>query len=184
METLRSIQQRASLVTQVSPREVEQEKINKVLDAARFAPSAMNKQPWRFIVVKGKAAVEKLVDESFAKWNLKARESSVIIIVCANPKDDVVVGGREYYLFDVALAIENMILAATDLGLVTHLMTSVDEEKIKKILNIPEEVRFVVATPLAYPAGGAYEKAAQERLKQRVRKGLAEVVYQGSWGKP
>ena len=182
METLKAISQRASLMVKISPREIEQEKIEKVLDAARFAPSAINKQPWRFVVVQGKENVTKLVNETFANWNLKAGEAPVLIFAFANPKDDVVVGGREFYLFDVALAVENMILAATDMGLVTHLMTSLDEEKLKKSLEVPNEVRFVVATPLAYPVNGSYEKAVEERLKARTRKSLPELVFRNVWG--
>ena len=88
-----------------------------------------------------------------------------------------------YYLFDVALAVENMLLAATDLGLVTHPMTGVNEAELKKALGIPDEIRFVVATPLAYPAQNSYDEAAGERLSQRTRKDLPEIVYYNAWGK-
>ena len=153
------------------------------MDAARLAPSAGNRQPWRFIVVKGKENVEALVSRAFNEVNFAAKEAPVIIVACANPSDDVVVGGREYYVFDVALAVENMLLAATDLGLVTHPMTGVDEDEMKKILGIPDEVRFVLATPLSYPAEGSYEESAQERLSQRTRKDLRELVYWNAWGR-
>ncbi len=184
METLEVIGKRASLKTHLSPRDVEHEKITKILDAARLAPSARNMQPWRFIVVKGKGAVEALVSKAFSEANLVVREAPVIIIACATPSDDVIVGGKEYYLFDVALAVENMLLAATDLGLVTHLMTAVNEGELKRVLGIPQEVRFVVATPLAYPAEGSCEEAARERLSGRTRKKLQEFVYANAWGKP
>ena len=134
-------------------------------------------------MVKGRENVEPLVSRAFNEVNFTAKESPVIIVACANPSDDVVVGGREYYVFDVALAVENMLLAATELGLVTHLMTNLDEDELKKMLGIPNEVRFVVATPLAYPSEGSYEEAAQERLSQRTRKDLKELVYLNAWGK-
>ncbi|MFC1958061.1 nitroreductase family protein [Chloroflexota bacterium] len=184
METLEAIKSRASLKTHLSPREIEQEKITKILDAARLAPSARNMQPWRFIIVKGKEAIRKLASEVLPEGNRVIEEAPVIIIACANPGDDMVRDGKEYYLFDVALAVENMVLAATDLGLVTHLMTNLDEGKLKTVLGIPDDVRFVAATPLAYPAEGSYEKAAQERLSQRTRKDMNEVVYLNAWGKP
>jgi len=183
METLEAINKRASLKTRLSPREVEQEKIEKILDAARLAPSARNRQPWRFIVIKDKEAVEALVSRAFSETNAVVREAPVIIIACANPSDDLVIGGREYCMFNVALAVENMLLAATDLGLVTHPMTGVDEDEMKKILGIPDEVRFVLATPLSYPAEGSYEESAQERLSQRTRKDLRELVYWNAWGR-
>ena len=184
METLQTISKRASLKTCLSGRDVEQEKIEKVLEAAKLAPSALNKQPWRFIVVKGKENVEAVVNRAFREANQVVREAPVIVIACANPSDDVVIGGKEYYLFNVALAVENMLLAATDLGLVTHPMVGVNEDELKAALGIPDEVRFVVATPLAYPAQGSYDEAARERLSQRTRKDLKEVAYLDKWGKP
>ncbi len=184
METPETIRKRASLKTHLSAREVEQEKITRILDAARLAPSAGNKQPWRFIVVQGREAIEALVSGSFSEGNQEAKKAPVIIIACANPKDDFTSRGQELYLFDVALAVENMILAATDLGLVTHLMANLSESKLKNILGIPDEVRFVIATPLAYPDENSYEEAAKERLEQRTRKDLHELASANRWGSP
>jgi nitroreductase len=184
METLETIGKRASLKRRLAARDIEKEKITLVLDAARMAPSARNMQPWRFIIVKGKENVETVVTRAFEEPNQVVREAPVLIIACANPSDDMIRDGKEYYLFDVGLAVENMLLAATELGLVTHPMIGVDEDELKKVLHIPGEVRFVVATPLAYPTEGSYEEAARERLDQRTRKGLKEVVYSNIWGKP
>jgi nitroreductase len=74
-----------------------------------------------------------------------------------------------------------MVLAATHLGLVTHLMTAFNEAQVKQILHIPEDVRAVVATPLAYPHEASYELAAAERLSMRTRKDLKELVYYNQW---
>ena len=183
METLEAINKRASLKTRLSARDIKQDIIAKVLDAARLAPSARNNQPWRFIVVRGKEAVENLVNKAFNETNKVVKEAPVIIIVCANPNDDIIYGEKEYYLLAVGMAVENMLLVATDLGLVTHPMTGVNEDELKRILGIPHEVRFVIATPLAYPTEGSYEKAAQERLSQRTRKDLKEFVYSDVWGR-
>jgi len=183
MEALEAIKKRASLKTHFSAREVQQEKIDKILEAATLAPSARNTQPWRFIVVKGKEAVEALVSKAFSETNQVMKEAPVIIVACANPSDDIVRDGKEYYLFDVGLAVENMLLAATDLGLLTHPMTGLNEDELKGILGIPQEVRFVAATPLAYPVEGTYDEAAQERLSERTRKSLKEVTYNNAWGK-
>lgn len=180
METSEAISKRTSLKMHISSRDVEPEKIEKVLDAARLAPSASNRQPWRFIVVQGKEAVES-ISSAFREPNDVAVKAPVIIIACANPSDDATIGDREYYLFDVALAVENMILAATDLCLVTHLMMF-DEDRLKSLLGIPQEVRFVIATPLAYPDNSSYDEAAKERLSQRSRKDLKELVYLNRWG--
>ena len=184
METLETIQRRASLKVQLSSRQVEREKICRVLEAARAAPSARNMQPWRFVVVQDKKLMENLVSRAFNEVNRVAREAPVIIVACANPKDDVVIGGKEYYLFDLGLAVENMVLAATALGLVTHIMAGINEDELKKMLGIPPEVRCPVAIPLAYPARGSYDEAAQERLNQRTRKSIPELVYSNTWLTP
>lgn len=183
MNTFEVITNRASLKNHISSRKVEQEKINRVLEAARIAPSARNTQPWRFIVVQGKKAVETLVSGAFAEANMMVKQAPVVIIACANPADDIVRDGKEYYMFDLGLAVENMVLAATDLGLVTHLIANVNEAELKRILHIPDEVRFVIATPLAYPVEASYEEAVRERLTQRTRKKLTDMVYFNEWGK-
>jgi nitroreductase len=184
MKTLEAISKRASLKSHLSAQKVEPEKIAKVLDAARLAPSARNQQPWRFIVVQGKQNVENVVTKAFFEFSQGFKEAPVLIFVCANPSDDDIHEGREYYLFDVGLAFENLLLAATDLGLVTHPMSSVNEDELRKVLHIPGEVRFVAATPLSYPSTGSYDEAAQEKLSRRTRRSLKEVAYSEIWGKP
>jgi nitroreductase len=184
MDTLETIGKRASLKSHLSAREVEHEKIARVLDAARLAPSARNQQPWRFIVVKGKENIENVVTKAFFEFSQGFKEAPVLIFACANPGDDDIHEGREYYLFDVGLAMENLLLAATALGMVTHPMTSVKEDELRKVLHIPNEVRFVAATPLSYPSEGSYDEASVEKLDQRTRKSLKEVAYSETWGKP
>jgi nitroreductase len=134
--------------------------------------------------VQGRENVENVVTKAFFKFSQAFKEAPVLIFACANPGDDDVHEGREYYLFDVGLAMENLLLAATDLGLVTHPMTSVDENELRKVLHIPDEVRFVAATPLSYPSLGSYDEAAREKLNQRIRKSVREVAYAQTWGNP
>ncbi len=182
METLEAISKRASLKGYLSPREVEEDKITRVLDAARLAPSARNQQPWRFIVIKGQKNVENIVKQAFFEFSQGFKEAPVLIFLFANPGDDDVHEGREYYLFDSGLAFENLLLAATELGLVTHPMSSVNEDKLKEALGVPADFRFIAATPLSYPNANSYEDAARDKLVQRNRKGLDEVAYANKWG--
>jgi nitroreductase len=184
METLDVIRNRCSLKTHLSDREVEREKIDIILEAGRLAPSARNMQPWRFIIVRGKNSVNNLVTASFMETNQMVKEAPIVIVICARPSDDVIRDGKEYYLFDAGLAVENMLLAATNLGLVTHPMTGINESEVKKILHIPDDVRVVAVTPLAYPAEGSYDVAAKERLSQRSRREVKEVVYFDRWNEP
>jgi len=181
METQTAIRKRCSLKSHLSGKAIESEKIDAVLQAAMLAPSARNCQPWRFIVVQGKESVEELADKAFLGNNAVVRDAAAIIVVCARLEDDVTVDGKDYFLFDVGLAVENMLLAAVDVGLVTHLILRFDENTVKRILNIPEEYRVVITTPLAYPPEGSYDEAARERLNERTRKGFSEVVFFQRW---
>ena len=130
--------------------------------------------------MQGKEAVD-AVAESFFEFNQMVRTAPVILVAFARAADDVEHDSKPYYLFDLGLAVENMLLAATDLGLVTHLMTALDEAKMKVILHIPDDVRVVVATPLAYPLEATYEEAAAEKLSQRTRKPYKDVIYLNKW---
>jgi len=161
---------------------VEQDKIAAVLEAGRLAPSARNNQPWRFVVVQGPEAVSELVRAAFMGPGAVLELAPVIIVACARPEDDVTHDGKPYYLFDMGMALQNMLLAATDLGLVTHPMAAFNESEVKRILGIPDDVRVVLATPLAYPHEGSYDEAAAERLARRTRKPLSEIAYAGRWG--
>jgi nitroreductase len=180
MNTMDAIRKRCSLKLHISGREIEPEKINTILEAGQLAPSARNYQPWRFIVVQDRKVVEKLV-KAFSESNQVIVSAPVILVICARAGDDVIKNGLEYYLFDVGLAVENMVLAATELGIVTHLMTAFDEAMVKQILHIPEDVRVVVATPLAYPVEATYDEAAQGRLSMRTRKDLIDLVHENHW---
>jgi nitroreductase len=180
MDTLAAIHKRCSLKAHISRREIELEKINTILEAGQVAASARNNQPWHFIVVQERETVDALV-QAFSESNRVIKDAPVILVVCGRAEDDVVRDGKEYYLFDVGLAVGNMVLAATSLGIVSHLMTAFDEVQVKKILNIPDDVRAVVATPLAYPLEDTYDEAAMERLAMRTRKDLKELVHHDRW---
>ena len=180
METQDAIRMRCSLKLHLSKRPIEREKLEQVLEAARLAPSARNLQPWRFVVVQGDEAIDELAT-AFNETNQEVGNGSAIIVVCAREEDDVSRDGRPYYLFDCGLAVENMLLAATDLGLCTHPILSFDEDEVKRILEIPAEYRVIVTTPLAYPAEATYDEAAVDKLGARTRKCLDELVRWGKW---
>jgi nitroreductase len=187
METMEAIRKRKSLKNCLSGREIEREKLEQVLDAARLAPSARNKQPWRFVVVQGKENVERVANKvfvGFAEGNLVVKEANVLIFAFANHQENLMPDGAFFYPTDVGLAFENLLLAATDLGLVTHPMSAVDRSALKEVLGVPEGERFVIATPLAYPVEDAYEEALKERRESSTRKSLSEIVYVDGWGRP
>ena len=120
--------------------------LEKILEAARLAPSGSNRQPWHFIVVKDLKLKSKM---GLHKW---AEEAPLIIVCCVDPQE-----GR-WYIIDGAIAFEHIILAATNFGLGTCWMgrflenLGETDERIKRVLEIPEYMRVLAVTPLGYPA--------------------------------
>ena len=125
---------------------IPEEYINEILESARIAPSGSNKQPWHFLVVNEKDIIKKL---GLPEW---AAEAPIILVCCVDP-----IEGR-WYIIDGSIAFEHVILSATNLGLGTcwigRFYTNLGEtdERIKKILNIPDHMRVLAVTPLGYPA--------------------------------
>jgi nitroreductase len=96
-------------------REVEEEKLAKVLEATRLAPSWANRQCCKYVVVKDKAKIEEL-SGSINPW---LRQAPVVVVACADPADSGSRNGMEYFLVDVGISMQQLVLSATDLGLGT-----------------------------------------------------------------
>ena len=116
MNVMEAIKNRYS-VRGYKNRPVEREKLNKILEAARFAPSASNKQEWRFIVVQDKDTRQHLMEA--AKNQPFVGEAPVVIACCAKTDDHIMTCGQMCYPIDVAIAIEHMALEAVEEGLGT-----------------------------------------------------------------
>jgi nitroreductase len=132
-----------------------EETLKKLLDAARYAPSAGNVQPWKFFVVRNKDIQAKLADAALGQeWMVLA---PVIVVVCADLTRATTFYGRRgselYALQDTAAAIQNMILSAVEAGLACCWVGAFREEIAARILNInPQVLRPVAMIPLGYPA--------------------------------
>ncbi|MCP8304127.1 MAG: nitroreductase family protein [archaeon] len=152
-------------------KEVEKEKIMHVLEAGRLAPSAANRQPRHFIVITDSKVKERLVETYSKDWFIHA---PVIIVACADPNEAWVrEDGEEYWKVDVAIALQNMILCATEEGLETCWIVNFDEQAEKGALGIPPHIRVVAMTPLGY----------SDEVKGEVsnRKPLEEVIHLEHW---
>jgi nitroreductase len=151
---------------------VEEEKINTILEAARLSPSANNQQPCSFIVITKPEIRESLKAAYRADWFLQA---PVIIIGCVNPSEAWRKGmfGEEYWKVDLAIAMQDIILAATEFGLGTCWIANFDENQIKKALNIPKEIRVVAMTPIGYPD--------EEKSPVTERKPLTNIIHYQKW---
>ena len=170
MEVFTIIGKRRS-IRSYEKKSVEKEKLNRILEAGRLAPSASNKQPWRFIVVTDDKVKEKLRAAYDKEWFVTA---PVIIIGCAVPEEAWVrMDGQEYWMVDVAIAMQNMILTATELGLGTCWIADFAENAVRKTRKLPSSIRVVAMTPLGYPA--------EEKRPVKNRKPLTEIVHHERW---
>ena len=150
---------------------VEDEKLRKILKAAQRAPSANNLQDWKFIVVKDKLKIEKLTYA--CKQQNFVNEASAIIVACATRTDYIMTCGQYAYPIDLSIALTHMMLAATALDLGTCWLGAFFEDKVKKILKIPEKIRIVGILTLGYP---------RFQPPETNRKPLSEIVYFEKWG--
>ena len=150
---------------------VEAEKLARVLEAARLAPSAGNRQEWRFVVVQDAETRNQLMEA--ANGQAFVGQAPVVIAACAEGEQHVMTCGQLSYPIDVAIALEHVALAATEEGLGTCWIGAFKEDEVKKVLGIPEGVRVVEIMPLGYPAGAAPAKR---------RAGLEEIVKWEKWG--
>ena len=164
-----------------SDKKVEDKKIKYVLECARLAPSWTNKQCWQFIVVKDKKIINDLSKTSIINRWLK--NVPVIIVACGNPKQSGFRNGIKYFIVDVSIALEHIVLAATDKGLGTCWIGVFNGNKVKKILEIPENIRVVALTPLGYPADRKrlIGKLAKVVTQSNKRKNLDEIIHDNLW---
>jgi nitroreductase len=150
---------------------VEEDKIRFVLEAARIAPSAANRQPWRFVVVRDQKLRAQVNSTYGKKWIEKA---PVVIVACGDhdlswKRND----GKDHLDIDIAIAVDHMTLAAADKGLGTCWICAFDAAACHHILDLPDRMEAVALLPLGYPA----EKGDANR-HVKARKKLEEIV---SW---
>ena len=128
---------------------VEDEKLRTILEAGRLAPSASNRQEWRYVIVRDRETRKKLAEA--ANWQTFVGEAPIVIVACAETDNHVMDCGQLCYPIDVAISLDHMALVAAELGLGTCWIGAFNEEKVKAILDIPEEVRVIELMPLGYP---------------------------------
>jgi nitroreductase len=121
----------------LGPVEITDEIITELATAAQLTASCFNNQPWRFVFARSKEALAK-VHEGLNKGNDWVKKASLIIAAFAKKENDCNIKEREYYLFDLGMAVSAIQLRATELGLVAHPIAGFDSAKVKQALNIPE----------------------------------------------
>ncbi len=164
MDVFTTIKQRCS-VRSYKPDNVEEDKLKRVLEAARLSPSASNRQEWKFIVVKNNETKKRLAGAAFGQSFIG--EAPVVIVACGTESKSVMGCGQPTHTVDVSIACAFMILEACELGLGTCWIGAFNADETKRILNIPESVRVVAMTPLGYP-GEPPSPKSRKRLDQIV----------------
>ena len=148
MEVMEAIKTRRS-IRSYQDKMIEDDKLHLILEAGRLAPSASNRQEWKFVVVKEKEARRKLAVA--ARGQSFIGEAPVVIVACARETEHTMLCGQKSYPIDIAIAVDHMTLKAVEEGLGTCWVGAFREDEVKKILNIPEEVRVVCLLPIGYP---------------------------------
>lgn len=169
MELWEAIRQRRS-IRKYKDQPVEEEKLNRVLEAGRLAPSAGNRQEWRYVIVRDEATRRKLAEA--ANGQQFVAEAAAVIACCAVGTDHVMSCGQSSYPIDVAISVDHMTLAAVEEGLGTCWIGAFKEPAVKALLGIPEEVRVVELLTLGYP---------DTEPKPRQRKPVNEIVCYERW---
>jgi len=153
MDVLEAVKGRRS-IRAFKTRDVSKEIVEKLIDAATWAPSAGNIQPWEFIIVRNPEIKRKLVEAALDQTFIE--EAPVVIVVCANENRSSqgygIRGKTLYCIQDTAAAIQNIHLAAYSLGLGTCWIGAFMEEDAREILKTPLGVRPVAIIPVGYPA--------------------------------
>ena len=172
MDVFEAIQKRHSVRAYKST-PIPEEKLMKILEAGRLAPSASNIQPWHFIVVKDPEKRKKLAKSKWAKF---LAEAPVVIVGCGNQK-----ASPKWFMVDVAIAMQNMVLAATSEGLGTCWVGSFNEREVKELLKIPENYRVIALLAVGYPRE-KFDLAGKVLHLVRRRKKLSDIVSFEEYG--
>ncbi|MCD7973560.1 MAG: nitroreductase family protein [Candidatus Azobacteroides sp.] len=152
-----------------SDRPVEREKIDYLLETARWAPSAVNYQPWYFIIIQEEEGKEKLRACYGREW---FKTAPLYILICGDHeiswkrKD-----GKDFCDVDISIAVEHLSLAAAEQGLGSCWVCNFDAEKCKESFNLPAHIEPIVILPVGYPD----EKAGLSE-KERKRKTIDEIT--------
>jgi nitroreductase len=166
MDILEVIKTRRS-IRKYKAHPVSKEEIDKILEAGRWAPSADNSQPWRFIVLRSQEVRKRLADT--LTWGGFLAQAPLGIAVVVNPR------ASGHAVEDGAAATQNMLLEAHSLGLGACWIATYDEAyeaSARKVLNVPGDERLLSVIAIGHPA----------ETRQRTRKELSEVTFTDKYG--
>ena len=182
MDVLEAIKKRRSIRSFKST-PIDQKTLDAILEAGRLAPSWANTQTWRFIIIEDNNIKTQLADGATplgSRNNVVLKQAPVVIAVCAELNR---AGYREgkpttdkegyWFMFDAAIALENMVLEAQELGIGTLYIGAFDAKKAGNVLGVPDGYSCVILLPLGYP---------NEQPEARPRKEISEIVFKNKFG--
>jgi nitroreductase len=167
VDTFETILKRRS-VRKYQQKPIADDHLKTILEAGRQAPSAANRQPWHFVVVRDADQRRKLAQACSGQTWLA--DAAVIIAGVGKPSVN-----EKWHPVDVAIAMENMILAATALGYGTCWIGAFDQDQVKEVLGVPDDMTVVALTPVGVPA---------DQPDARPRQAMAEFASLDKYGKP
>ena len=161
---------------------ISDEMLNSILEAGRWAPSCANTQAWNFVVLKDSEALAK-AHENLSKGNSYAKAAPVMVLVAAKEDGGCPAHDLPYFMMDVGLAVENMLLQAVHLGLMGHPTAGWNEDGLKELTGIPDDYRIVTIVFFGYE--GDFDKLDErtqaKEKNPRTRKELSEIVHWNEW---
>ena len=167
MDVFEAIRSRRS-IRKYRQEPIPDDRMEMIFEAARLAPSAANRQPWRFIVVRDAGRKKALAGAADNQAFLS--DAAVIVAAVGDPE-----ASARWHERDPMIALEHMALAAAALGYGTCWIGAFDEDAVKRLLKIPAKVRVVALLPIGIP---------DETPAPRPRKGLSEIFFKEEWQIP
>ncbi len=186
MEVAEAIQTRRARRA-LSDKPVEKEKVEALIEAMRLSASCFNNQPWRVTLCMGSESLSS-IKTALSKGNVWATRAPLIIVVSARPPDDCQLNDRrDYFLFSTGLAVGQMELRATEMGLICHPIAGYDPLKAKLLLGIPEEFLVITFVIVGYPTTDTSllsDKQKAQESERPPRKPVGENFFLDKWGNP
>jgi len=167
MELFETVEKRRS-IRKFKPNPIPDRDLKKILEAGRLAPSGGNRQPWSFIVVRKPEAKKKLA--AVANLQRFIAEADTVLIALGDPAVS-----KSLYKQDPMIAIEHMVLASTALGYGTCWIGAFNENDVKEIAKVPENMTVIALLPIGVP---------DENPPPKPRRAFKEVFFKESYGKP
>jgi nitroreductase len=170
-------------------RDFEKEKLQALVEAARWAPSCSNNQSWNYVFVNEKDTTRTALEEALTRGNAWAKKAPYLVAVATDPEQDCTDNGLPFYAYDAGLSVMCLVIEAEHLGLRVHQMAGWDEQKVKQALGYPSNFRVIVVFALGYEANiksiweTLDEKTRNKIAKPRERKSTSENFFSGNYGK-